>query len=87
MKNLIGKKIKNFSVGSYHNISIELNDGSKYTANLNSFSDVYCYPKNIYEWSKATIGEFRADIEWESGFGVHLDQIAFLSLQQNQTAI
>lgn len=79
MKNLIGLKIKKFSLGAYHEITIELNDGSKYSANLCTFSDVYCYPKNTTEWSKAATGEFKADIEWESGFAVHLDQIASLS--------
>lgn len=56
MKNLIGLKIKKFSLGAYHEITIELNDGSKYSANLCTFSDVYCYPKNTTEWSKAATG-------------------------------
>lgn len=86
MKNLIGLKIKKFSLGAYHEITIELNDGSTYSANLSTFNDVYCYPKNFIEWSKASIGEFKADIEWETGFAVHLDQIASLSEDKNRSA-
>jgi hypothetical protein len=82
MKNLIGFKIKFFSVTVFNEVSIELNDGSKYRANLSKFNDIYCYPKNLQEWMTASIGECGADIEWESGFGVHLDQIANLASDQ-----
>jgi hypothetical protein len=81
MKIFIGLKIKNFSIETYNEITIELNDGSVYSANLNSFNDIYCYPKNLTEWQKADIGECGADIEWKSGFAVHLDQIASLGIE------
>lgn len=82
MKNFIGLKIKKISIVNYNNITIELSDGSIYSANLSKFSDVYCYPKNLHDWKNATIGECGADIEWSSGFAVHLDQVATLAIEQ-----
>ncbi len=85
MTNLIGLKIKKFTLADYNEITIELNNGSIYSANLSTFNDVYCYPQNLHEGKNATIGECRADIEWSSGFAVHLDQVAALAVEQ-QTA-
>jgi cell division septal protein FtsQ len=82
MKNFIGLKIKKISTTVYNEITIELNDGSVYSANLSKFNDVYCYPKNMQSWLTARIGEYKADIEWDSGFAVHIDQIAALATDQ-----
>ncbi len=82
MKNFIGLKIKKFSIINYNEITIELSDGSTYNANLNKFNDIYCYPKNLHDWKKANIGECGADIEWSTGFAVHLDQITALATNQ-----
>lgn len=82
MENLIGLKIKKFSINAIDEIKITLNNGATYSANLSKFNDLYCYPKNFNEWKNASIGENGADIEWESGFAVHLDQIAMLALEQ-----
>jgi hypothetical protein len=86
MKDFTSIKIIKFEIHSYNNITIHLSDNSSYSANLQSFNDIYCYPKNFLEWQKARIGEFKADIEWESGFGVHLDQIASLSEDEDRSA-
>jgi hypothetical protein len=86
MKNFIGLKIKQFSIGAYNEITITLNNGSTYSANLSQFNDVYCYPKNLKDWKNARIGECHADIEWDCGFDVHLDQIAGLALKQSKSA-
>lgn len=85
MKEFIGLKITNLNLGVYHVVTIKLDDNSTYTADISSFSNIYCYPdKN--EWPKGFVGEFKADIEWPSGFGIHLDQIAGLAIKQNQSA-
>jgi hypothetical protein len=86
MTSLIGLKIKKFSIGDYNEITIELNNNSSYSANLSSFNDIYCYPKNLQEWKRANVGECNADIEWASGFAVHLDQIAALAIEQNKAS-
>ncbi len=86
MKDFIKLRIKTFKLIRFHIISIILTDDSEYTADISSFQDVYCYPKNETEWNQAFIGEFKADIEWPSGFGIHLDQIAGLALEQNKSA-
>jgi hypothetical protein len=85
MKQFIGLKITNLILGEYHIVTIRLNDNSEYTANISSFNNIYCYP-TISEWPKGYIGEFRADVEWPTGFGIHLDQIAGLSIKQSITA-
>jgi len=86
MKSFIGLKIKKFSINHYNEITITLNNDSTYTANLAKFNDVYCYPKNFAEWKEASIGETGADIEWVSGFAVHLDQIATLAVEQKSAS-
>ena len=83
MKNFIGLKITDFQLHKYNIISIKLNDGSEYTADISSFQPVYCYPKDENEWSKAFVGEFKADIQWPCGFDIHLHQIADLALEQS----
>jgi hypothetical protein len=85
MKDFYKLRIKSFSLIAYNLIKITLTDDSEYTANIDSFKDVYCYP-NETEWSQAFIGEFKADIEWPNGFGIHIDQIAGLALKQNMCA-
>ena len=79
MKSFVGLKIIELKLENYHSLLIKLNDSSEYHANISSFSDVHCYPDKD-EWSKGFIGEFKADIEWPSGFGIHLDQIASLAI-------
>lgn len=86
MSSLIGLKIKKFNISDYNEITIELSNDSSYTANLSSFNDVYCYPKNLQEWKQANIGECNADIEWISGFAIHLDQIAALAIEQSKAS-
>ena len=85
MKNFIGLKILKLELFNYHSLSILLNDGSKYSADISSFKNIYCYPNEL-EWFEGKIGDFKADIEWPGGFGIHLDQIASLALNQNKTA-
>lgn len=85
MKDFMSLRIKKFTLIKYHVISILLTDDSEYTADISSFSNIYCYPSEA-EWTSGFIGEFKADIEWPSGFGIHLDQIAGLAIKQNQSA-
>ena len=86
MKNFLDLRIKSFKLIKMNLIKITLSDSSEYIADISSFSSVHCYPKNEDEWNQASIGECAIDIEWPSGFGIHLDQIAGLSLKQEQTA-
>lgn len=86
MKDFMKLRIKSFKLINFHIISIILTDDSEYTADISSFQDVYCYPKNETEWNQAFVGEFKADIEWPGGFGIHLDQIAGLAIRQNKSA-
>ncbi len=75
-------RIKKFELLELNVIRITLNDSSVYTANLDSFKNVYCYPNNITDWMDAKIGECKIDIEWSTGLGIHLDQIIELAIQQ-----
>jgi len=86
MKDFIKLRIKSFNLIRNNLISILLTNGSEYSADISSFQDVYCYPKNEAEWGQAFIGECNADIEWPGGFGIHLDQIASLAITQNLSA-
>lgn len=83
MKDFMKLKIKSFTLISYHIISIKLSDDSEYMADISSFQNVFCYPKNEKEWREAFVGEFKADIQWPSGFEIHLHQIADLALLQS----
>lgn len=85
MKSLIGLKITKLELNQYHQLSITLSDATVYSANISSFSDIYCYPSET-EWSKGYIGENLSDVEWPSGFGIHLDQIVDESLNQHKSA-
>ena len=86
MKDFMKLRIKSFTLIKFNLISILLTDDSEYSADISSFQDVYCYPKNEKEWNQAFIGECKADIEWPGGFGIHLDQIASLAVTQNISA-
>jgi hypothetical protein len=83
MKDFMKLRIKSFKLLSYNVISITLTDDSVYTADLSSFNDIYCYPKEEKEWQEAFVGEFKADIQWPCGFDIHLHQIADLSMEQS----
>lgn len=83
MKDFIKLRLKSFQLVQYNIISITLNDNSTYTADISSFQKVYCYPKDLTEWEKAFIGEFKADIQWPCGFDIHLHQIADLAMEQS----
>ena len=82
MKDFMKLRIKSFKLIDYNIINIILSDDSEYTADLSSFQETYCYPQDETEWKKAFIGEFKADIQWPSGFDIHLHQIADLALEQ-----
>ena len=86
MKDFYKLRIKSFELIKFGLIRILLTDNSEYTADITSFDDISCYPKDEAEWSQAFIGEFKADIEWPGGFGIHLDQIASLAIKQNISA-
>ena len=73
MKDFIKLRLKSFQLVQYNIISITLNDNSTYTADISSFQKVYCYPKDLTEWEKAFIGEFKADIQWPCGFDTHIE--------------
>ena len=83
MKDFMKLRIKSFSLIKHNIIRIHLSDNSEYTADISSFQDIICYPKNESEWSEAYIGECAIDIEWPGGFGIHLDQIASLAVKQS----
>ncbi len=83
MKNFILLKIKSFDLLQYNLIKIILSDDSAYTADISSFQNIYCYPKDSIEWSQASIGEFKTSIVWPCGFDIHLDQIANIALKQS----
>jgi hypothetical protein len=85
MKSFIGLKIIEFKLIEENTIHIKLSDNSEYSANIESFKDVHCYPDPT-EWPMAFIGEFKTDIEWRNEFGIHMDQIAFLSEKQTKSA-
>jgi hypothetical protein len=85
MKDFMQLRIKSFKLIRYNFISITLSDDSEYLADISSFQDVYCYP-NETEWGQAFVGEFKVDVEWPGGFGIHLDQIAGLALEQKISA-
>lgn len=85
MKDFYKLRIKSFTLITYNVIQITLTDNSEYTADISSFQKVYCYPSEN-EWSQAQIGECNADMEWPTGFGIHLDQIAGLALKQKKSA-
>jgi hypothetical protein len=86
MKDFLKLRIKTFKLIKFNIIHITLSDNSEYTADISSFSKVHCYPKNEQEWALAYIGECAIDVEWSSGFGIHLDQIAGLAMKQNRSA-
>lgn len=81
MKNgLIGQSIIKLTVPAMDEVEITLSNGKTYRANLrDKFHDVYCYPRNESEWMRAFIGEDNIDVQWPSGFAVHLDQVVPLA--------
>jgi hypothetical protein len=86
VKDFLKLRIKSFKLFDKFVIQITLSDMSEYTADISSFKNVHCFPLNETEWLQAKIGECAIDVEWPSGFGIHLDQIASLALKQKHTA-
>lgn len=86
MKDFLELRIKSFKLLKYNIIQITLNDNSEYTADISVFEKVHCYPRDESDWSLAFIGECAIDIEWPTGFGIHLDQIAEFAMKQNRSA-
>ncbi len=70
--------IKSIDLPAYNLISVLASNNVIYTADLSSFNDVYCYPKDFDEWKLATAIEISI-IGWPCGFDIHLEQIIALS--------
>ena len=71
--------ILHISVPEYKKIIIEASDGKLYHADLASFKNVYCFPKDETEWGKVYPDSFGTALIWQSRFEVHIDQIIGLA--------
>lgn len=77
---LLGERITALTVPAMDEVEITLSNGKTYRANLHAkFHEVYCYPRTESEWKQAFIGEDAIDVQWPSGFAVHLDQVVPLA--------
>jgi hypothetical protein len=60
-------------------VVIDASDGSRYEADLGSFSSVYCYPKTREAWDEVTPDSSGYALVWTSRFEVHVDQVIALA--------
>ena len=67
--------ILKLSTHEYGVLIADLSDGKTYRSDLKSFKDVYCFPQDVEEWKKVSIGEYGMYAIWASCFEVHSDQI------------
>lgn len=71
--------IRSVSTPAYMRVCIEANDGNRYFADLSSFATVYCFPRDLDEWSHVSIDSYGLGLVWASRFEVHVDQIVGLT--------
>jgi hypothetical protein len=84
---IYSQKIVILDCSILNEITITLANRQVYRANLYSdFKDLFCYPKNLDEWSKAKVIEGGFAIEWPTGFDIHFDHIIALSEIQKKYA-
>ena len=60
-------------------VVIEASNGSRYEADLGSFSSVYCYPTTRAAWEEVTPDSSGYALVWTSRFEVHIDQVMALA--------
>lgn len=71
--------IRSVSPPAYMRVSIEASDGNRYDADLSSFADVYCFPKDPQEWARVSIDSYGLALVWACRFEVHVDQVVGLA--------
>jgi len=71
--------IRSVSTPGYMQVSIEASDGNRYTADLSSFSRVYCFPQNADQWARVCIDSYGLGLTWACRFEVHVDQVIGLA--------
>jgi hypothetical protein len=79
-------RIKSVVLPKYNIVTIVASNSVTYTADLSSFSPVYCYPRDYDTWSQGFISEGFM-IAWPGGFDVHVDQIIMRSINGPQAKI
>ena len=60
-------------------VVVEASDGRRYSADLTSFSTVYCYPASGEAWSEVRPDADGLGLVWTSRFEVHVDQVIGLA--------
>ncbi len=86
-KNLYDQKIVKLDCSKLNEVIITLTDGQEFRANLyNEFKDLFCFPKNLEDWSKAKVTDGAFAIEWPTGFDIHFDHIVALAEIQKKSA-
>jgi hypothetical protein len=63
---------------AYGRVTVDLSDGKTYSADLSSFSKVYCYPATD-QWNDVAPDSAGLALVWTSRFEVHVDQIMGLA--------
>lgn len=71
--------IVSVSTPAYTRVAIEASDGNRYAADLSSMSHVYCFPRDLTEWSQVSIDSYGLALIWACRFEAHVDQIIGLS--------
>ena len=71
--------IRSVSAPANGDVCIEASDGNRYSASLLSLAGVYCFPRDLSEWSKVSIDSYGLALVWVCRFEVHVDQIIGLA--------
>lgn len=56
-------------------LTIDTNYGKRYTADLSSFKEVYCFPRSQKEWEDVSVTTGGYALTWGCRFEVHVDQV------------
>ena len=67
------------STPEYGRVVVEASDGRSYSANLTTFSRVYCFPKTEEEWRRVAPDADGRALIWTTRFEVHVDQVLALA--------
>jgi hypothetical protein len=71
--------IRSVATPGYKQVVIEASDGKRYQADLASFSNVHCFPKDVAEWEQVSIDAYGLALVWPGRFEVHVDQVVGLA--------
>jgi hypothetical protein len=71
--------IKSVQANEYGKILVDTSEGKRYHADISSFGQIYCFPRDLASWMKVSIDSYGLGLIWSTRFEVHVDQVMGLA--------